>query len=144
MWGWFCCSVVFDSLGPHALLPTRLFGPCSFPGKNTGVGCHFLLQEIFPTSNWIHVSCIVGRFFTDWVNREAIDHHKHHLPEYIAFTLSSFTLICFLFFSKIIFSNCHLPCIHILVVSQCVYLLGWRLINLDYISWVRAFYIHLP
>ena len=25
--------------------------PCSsaFPGKNTGVGCHFLLQEIFPT-----------------------------------------------------------------------------------------------
>ena len=20
-----------------------------FPGKNTGVGCHFLLQEIFPT-----------------------------------------------------------------------------------------------
>ena len=25
---------------------TRLFCPWDFPGKNTGVGCHFLLQEI--------------------------------------------------------------------------------------------------
>ena len=23
--------------------------PWDFPSKNTGVGCHFLLQEIFPT-----------------------------------------------------------------------------------------------
>ena len=23
-----------------------------FPGKNTGVGCHFLLQGIFPTQGW--------------------------------------------------------------------------------------------
>ena len=29
--------------------PTRLLRPWDFPGKNTGVGCHFLLQEIFPT-----------------------------------------------------------------------------------------------
>ena len=28
---------------------TRLLHPWSFPGKNTGVGCHFLLQGIFPT-----------------------------------------------------------------------------------------------
>ena len=28
--------------------PTRLLCPWDFPGKNTGVGCHFLLQEIFP------------------------------------------------------------------------------------------------
>ena len=27
----------------------RLFRPWDFPGKNTGVGCHFLLQEIFLT-----------------------------------------------------------------------------------------------
>ena len=26
-----------------------LLCPWSFPGKNTGVGCHFLLQGIFPT-----------------------------------------------------------------------------------------------
>ena len=28
---------------------TRLLHPWDSPGKNTGVGCHFLLQEIFPT-----------------------------------------------------------------------------------------------
>ena len=26
-----------------------LLSPWNFPGKNTGVGCHFLLQRIFPT-----------------------------------------------------------------------------------------------
>ena len=29
--------------------PTRLLCPWNFPGKNTGVGCHFLFQGIFPT-----------------------------------------------------------------------------------------------
>ena len=42
-------SVVSESLRPHALLPTRLLCPWDFPGKKTGVGCHFLLQGIFPT-----------------------------------------------------------------------------------------------
>ena len=42
-------SVVSDSLRPNELQPTRLFGPWESPGKNTGVGCHFLLQGIFPT-----------------------------------------------------------------------------------------------
>ena len=34
-----------DSLQPHGLWPTRLLRPCNFPGKKTGVGCHFLLQD---------------------------------------------------------------------------------------------------
>ena len=29
---------------PHGLQPTRLHHPWDSPGKNTGVGCHFLLQ----------------------------------------------------------------------------------------------------
>ena len=33
----------------HRLQPTRLRCPWDFPGTNIGVGCHFLLQEIFPT-----------------------------------------------------------------------------------------------
>ena len=37
------------TLQPHGLWPARLFCPWDFPGKNTGVGCHFLLQGIFPT-----------------------------------------------------------------------------------------------
>ena len=33
-----------DSSWPHGLQPTRLPCPWDSPGKNTGVGCHFLLQ----------------------------------------------------------------------------------------------------
>ena len=58
-----CCkvtSVVSDSVQPHRRQPTRLPGAWDSPGKNTGVGCHFLLQcmkvksesevaQLFPT-----------------------------------------------------------------------------------------------
>ena len=37
------------TLRPHGLQPTRLLCPWDFPGKDTGVGCHFLLQGIFLT-----------------------------------------------------------------------------------------------
>ena len=33
-----------DSVRPHRWQPTRLCRPWDSPGKNTGVGCHFLLQ----------------------------------------------------------------------------------------------------
>src|SRR5574340_345475 len=33
-----------NSVRPHRRLPTRLACPWDSPGKNTGVGCHFLLQ----------------------------------------------------------------------------------------------------
>ena len=42
-------SVLSESLQPHGLQPARLLCPGDSPGKNTGVGCHFLLQGIFPT-----------------------------------------------------------------------------------------------
>ena len=44
-----CClvaSVVSDSVRPHRWQPTRLPRPWDSPGKNTRVGCHFLLQRI--------------------------------------------------------------------------------------------------
>ena len=60
------CLIASDSLRPHGLLqPTRLLCPLDSPGKNTGVGYHFLLQGIFLT--WLrdrtHVSCVshIGR-----------------------------------------------------------------------------------
>ena len=34
---------------PHGPWSARLPRPWTFPGKNTGVGCHFLLQRIFST-----------------------------------------------------------------------------------------------
>ena len=42
-------SVLSDSLRPHGLQPDRLLCPWDFPGKNTEVGCLFLLPGIFPT-----------------------------------------------------------------------------------------------
>ena len=42
-----CCCVALvmsDSVQPHRQQPTRLPHPWDSPGKNTGVGCHFLLQ----------------------------------------------------------------------------------------------------
>ena len=37
-------SVVSNSVRPHRWKPIRLPCPWDSPGKNTGVGCHFLLQ----------------------------------------------------------------------------------------------------
>ena len=47
-----------DSVRPHRRQPNRLPHPWDSPGKNTGVGCHFLLQGIFLTQG------LAGRFFT--------------------------------------------------------------------------------
>ena len=47
VWRFLCCqvaSVMFDSVRPHGLQPTGLLRPWDSPGKNTGVGCHFLFQ----------------------------------------------------------------------------------------------------
>ena len=53
-------SVVTNSLQPHGLGPTRLFCPWDFPGKNTGLGCHFHLQGIFPTQGSNpHLLCLL-------------------------------------------------------------------------------------
>ena len=55
------CSVVSDSLQPHALPPTRLLCPWNFPGKNTGKVYHFLLPGIFSTQGVnLHLSCLLA------------------------------------------------------------------------------------
>ena len=43
------CSFVSDALGHNGLQPTWFLCPWNFPGKNTEVGCHFLLQGNFLT-----------------------------------------------------------------------------------------------
>ena len=40
-WKW-SHSVMSDSSRPHGLQPTRLLCPWDFPGKSTGVGCHYI------------------------------------------------------------------------------------------------------
>ena len=44
-WKWGHSVVSYSSL-PHGLQPTRLPRPWESPGKNTGVGCHCLLQRV--------------------------------------------------------------------------------------------------
>ena len=41
--------VVSDSTRSRGLWPATLLCPWDFPGKSTGIGCHFLLQGVFPT-----------------------------------------------------------------------------------------------
>ena len=56
-------------------LPTSrqiLYEPQGKP-KNTAVGSLSLLQQIFLTRNWTRVSCITGRFFTNWAMREVLE-----------------------------------------------------------------------
>ena len=57
-------SAVSNSLWQHGLQPTRLLCSWNSPDKNTGVGCHSLLQGIFPTQGWNLASCVAGRSFT--------------------------------------------------------------------------------
>ena len=64
-----CCSCWITKscltiLWPHGLQPARFLYPWNFPGKNTGVACHFLLQEFFPTQGSNLRLLLAGRFFT--------------------------------------------------------------------------------
>ena len=66
----YVASVMSNSVQPNVLQPARLLCPWDSPmewveGKNTGVGCHFLLQGIFPTQelNLGLLNC--RRFFPD-------------------------------------------------------------------------------
>ena len=56
------CFSMSDSLQPWRTKPTRLLCQNS-PGKNFGVGCHFLLYGIFTTQISKQVSCVfcIGR-----------------------------------------------------------------------------------
>ena len=65
-----------DSLQPHGLRPARLLCPWYFPGKNTAVGCHFLLSRIFLTqeSNPSLLQLLHCRqIFYNWATGEALN-----------------------------------------------------------------------
>ena len=67
--------VISDSLQTHELKPTRLLCPWNFPGKNTGVVCHFLLQRVL--LQWtqglksLASSALAGQFLYNWATWEA-------------------------------------------------------------------------
>ena len=54
-WRWWWCLVAKSCLfcdSMNYIQPIRLLCPWDYPGKNTGVGCRFLLQGIFLTQGW--------------------------------------------------------------------------------------------
>ena len=55
------------TLGTPWTVACQALCPWYFPGKNTAVGCHFLLQGSSQPRDQTPVSCNAGRFFTDWV-----------------------------------------------------------------------------
>ena len=83
--GWMLShSVTSDSFWPHELQPTRLLCPWNYPGKNTGVGCHSLLQGIFRTQGLNSSLLHKGRFFILRATREA---HSRFLIQISLFSL---------------------------------------------------------
>ena len=65
-----------DSVQPHGLYPTRLLCPQDSPGKNTWMGCHFLLQislgyGVKSFHPWIQFTSVSYRNFASIVKREA-------------------------------------------------------------------------
>ena len=69
------CTIVSDSLQSHGLQPTRVLCPWDSPGKNSGVGCHVLLQGIFPIQglnlglpHWRQILyCLSYKGSPDWI-----------------------------------------------------------------------------
>ena len=63
-------SVVSNSPAARGLEPSRLLRPWEFPGRNTGVDGHFLLQGIFLTRGWnLRLPCLLhGR----WIRHSSV------------------------------------------------------------------------
>ena len=62
-----CCAQLLSSIQlfqTHGLQPTRFLCSWDFPGKNTGVCCHFLLQGIFLTQGSNLSPALAVGFFT--------------------------------------------------------------------------------
>ena len=54
-----------NSLWPLRLQPTRLFCPWDSPGKESGMGCHALLQGLFPTQGLN--PCLLSFLHCRWI-----------------------------------------------------------------------------
>ena len=74
------------SVWPCELQLARLLSPLDSPGKNTGVGCHALLQWIFLTlgsnTRLLHLPALAGGFFTTNTTWEV--HSKFLAPQIIS------------------------------------------------------------
>ena len=72
-------------MADYYLLSTRLLCPWDFPGKGTGVVCHFLLQGSFQPRDWTRVSLIAGRHFTIWATRGTLLSFLRVKPKFMTY-----------------------------------------------------------
>ena len=89
-----CCSRVQHFATPGTVAHRPLC-PWHYLGKNTGVGCHAILQMIFPTQGsnaCLFVFCIIDRFFYHWTTREG-PWSSHTQSQTISFFQSKSTLL---------------------------------------------------
>ena len=68
-------------LRPHGLWPARPLCPWDFSGKNTGVGCHFLLQGYSQPRDSTGISYLASRFFTSEPPGKPQKGDKKHYPQ---------------------------------------------------------------
>ena len=90
-----------DSVRPHRRQPTRLLRPQDSPGKNTGVGCHFLLQCMKVKSvSEVAQSCPTLSDPMDWSLPGSSIHAIFHarVLEWDAIAFSTYSAIIILFF----------------------------------------------
>ena len=133
-----------DSVRPHRWQPTRLRRPWDSPGKNTGVGCHFLLQcmEVKSESEFAQ-SCPT---LSDPMDGSLPDSSVHgifqaRVLEWVAIAFSSFIHSCPVFPAPFIEEAVFAP-LHILVsfvknkvpIGAWVYFWAFYLVPLVYIS----------
>ena len=82
-----------DSGWPHRRQPTRLPSPWDSPGKNTGVGCHFLLQCMkVKSESQVAQSCLTLR---DPMDRSLPDSSIHGIFQARVLEWGAIAFSCF-------------------------------------------------
>ena len=71
-------SVMSNLLRPQRLQPARPLCPWDSPGKNSGVGCHFLLQGIFPGQRCnLRLACLLHWQVGSLLAESSVKPHSH-------------------------------------------------------------------
>ena len=124
------------------IVPTRLLCPWNSSVKNTGVGCHFLLQGSSPPRDQTQVSCTAGRFYTVWATAFILTEHSRYIvnscnqliiKEQPSLVVECWTLLC-CYFCKPTSGEIYLNRSHLLFLV---------LTKICFTSWKHAFEVWL-
>jgi len=80
-----------DSVRPHRLQPTRLLCPWDSPGKNTIVGCHFLLPKCLLRRVFIHGVAIARHWARRLITYMGVDEISRYIGTLRMVGISIFT-----------------------------------------------------